>query len=133
MPNLIVDYDNTHFYKLVCIDSDIRDCYIGYTTDFNRRKREHKSMCIQPESICYNTMMYQFIRDNGGWDNFNMIIIETRTCENALEAEMIECQYIKYFKPALNISMYKYSPTFKIKLTLDPDSDPDSNSDSNSD
>ena len=82
-------------------------------------------MCIQPESICYNMMMYQFIRDNGGWDNFDMISIETRTCENALEAQMIERQYIEYFKPTLNISIYKFSPTFKIKQAPDPDSDSD--------
>ena len=38
MPRQKRDYSSTHFYKIVCKDLDIRDFYIGHTTDFTTRK-----------------------------------------------------------------------------------------------
>ena len=46
MPRKPIDYTNTHFYRIVCKDTSINDCYIGHTTDFKRRKSEHKNIAI---------------------------------------------------------------------------------------
>ena len=38
MPLQEIDYSKTHFYKIVCKELSVKDCYIGHTTNFNRRK-----------------------------------------------------------------------------------------------
>ena len=45
MPRVPIDYSQTHFYKIVCRNTDIKDCYVGHTTDFTKRKNRHKSDC----------------------------------------------------------------------------------------
>jgi len=59
------------FYKIVC-----QDCpdyiYIGSTKSFRSRKYQHKSYCNKN----HNTKLYNKIRENGGWDNWEMIIID---------------------------------------------------------
>ena len=32
-------------YKIVCNDLSITDCYVGHTTDFVKRKCNHKIIC----------------------------------------------------------------------------------------
>ena len=51
------------------------DVYVGSTNNFNRRMMEHKRKYNDPNSKAYNRAVYQFIRDNGGWDNFNKEVI----------------------------------------------------------
>ena len=50
----------------------------------------------------YNIFVYQFIRENGGWDNFDMILIEEYECENRLQAEQRERYWIETLKAELN-------------------------------
>ena len=38
--------------------------YIGYTADFNRRKRQHKRNCLISNSKDYHFKIYQHIREN---------------------------------------------------------------------
>ena len=87
MPKKEVDYSKTHFYKIVCRDLSIKDCYVGPTTDFNTRKSNHKTTCNnERDQVHYNFYLYQFIRENGGFENFDMILINTEQCENAFYA-----------------------------------------------
>jgi len=58
--------------------------YVGSTTDFNERKRLHKSRCISSE-----IKVYQIIREHGGWDQFDMIEIKQIECTQ-LEARKEE-------------------------------------------
>lgn len=62
------------FYKIVCKDENIKDCYVGKTTDLKKRWNCHKSRYKNDKK--YNFKLYQFIRENGGWNNFNIIEIE---------------------------------------------------------
>jgi hypothetical protein len=106
MPRTPINYTNTHFYKIVCRDSNIKDCYIGHTTDFKRRKSQHKNVSANMNTSATKiTALYQFIRNNQGWDNFDMILIETVDCVNALEARKQERIYIEEFKPSLNFQI----------------------------
>ena len=102
MPRLPINYNNTCFYKIVCRDLDVKELYVGHTTDFNRRKSQHKSACNTESNKDYNTQVYSFIRSNGGWDNFDMILIETKCCETALEARKIERDYVESLTATLN-------------------------------
>ena len=55
MPRLPIDYSNTTIYKLVHKeDYDNANIYIGSTTDFIRRKNNHKSNCCNEKSKEYN-------------------------------------------------------------------------------
>ena len=103
MPKQPVDYDKTHFYKLICKDVNITDCYVGHTTNFTKRKYKHKDHCNNFNHRNYNIHLYQFIRDNGGWDNFDMILLNTEKCENSLEARKREREYIEQLGASLNI------------------------------
>jgi len=64
-------------YKLYTPDSDTCDkFYIGSTKNVNARKAAHKSVCYNPNSPCYNTKKYITIRENGGFDEWRMIVIK---------------------------------------------------------
>ena len=102
MPRKPIDYSKTHFYKIVCKDTSITDCYVGHTTDFTKRKRQHKSCCLNENDSHYNVFLYDFIRKNGNWNNWDMVLIKTIKCENGLEARSIERKYYEELKASLN-------------------------------
>jgi len=64
------------YYKIVSKNDNIKDCYVGKTTNFRKRVKEHKNNCNNKNRKCYNLKLYEFIRENKGWDNFDMIEIE---------------------------------------------------------
>jgi predicted GIY-YIG superfamily endonuclease len=86
MPRIPIDYANTIIYKIVCNDLDLKFYYVGYTTDFVRRKQLHKSNCNNESSKGYNTKKYKMIREQGGWDCWTMLQIEEYPCKNRREA-----------------------------------------------
>ena len=98
MPN----YQNSLIYKLYCKDTNITDFYIGSTTSFRRRKAHHKSSCNNEKSGKYNYDVYKFIRENGGWVNWDMVLVEYYKCDTKLELEKREREVIKNLKPTLN-------------------------------
>jgi hypothetical protein len=102
MTKKVIDYTKTIFYKIVCNDLNIKDCYIGHTTNFTKRKTRHKSNCNNENTPTYNLNVYKFIRDNGGWSNWSMIMIDEVKCENVLDARKKEREYIELLKPQLN-------------------------------
>jgi hypothetical protein len=102
MPRTEINYNNTIIYKIVSKDVTITKCYVGSTTDFTRRKSEHKSHCNNTNSKNYNYFVYEFIRDNGGWSNWNMIMIETYNCNTKLECLARERYWIEQLKAELN-------------------------------
>jgi hypothetical protein len=64
------------YYKIISKDENIKDIYVGKTKNFKNRVREHRNNCNKENCKCYNYKLYKYIRENGGWDNFNMIEIE---------------------------------------------------------
>ena len=102
MPRKPIDYTNTHFYKLCCLDLTVSDIYIGHTTGFRKRKSQHKKRCCKPSDKRYNLKVYQFIRNTGGWENWDMVLIETRSCNNVLEAKKIERELLENMSATLN-------------------------------
>jgi hypothetical protein len=102
MPRLPIDYSKTIIYKIVCNDLNITDVYVGSTTDFIRRKGQHKSVCNSEKSKI-NYKVYQTIRENGGWDNFSMIEIEKYPCIDSNEARARERYYLELLNAKLNI------------------------------
>ena len=73
--------------------------YIGSTKDFRIRKNNHKC-CVENENQSnYTHPVYKFIRENGGWDNFDMVKI--CDCEEDERVKM-EQYHIDFIKPTLN-------------------------------
>ena len=102
MPLKNINYNNTIIYKLVCNDVNIKDCYVGHTTDYARRKQIHKSVCKNENGKLYNLNVYSFIRDTGGWNNWSMIVIEKYNCNTSLEAKQKERHFIEQLQATLN-------------------------------
>ncbi len=102
MPKTQTDYSNTIIYKLCCKDSSILDIYVGHTTNFTNRKNQHKTSCCNNNNKKYNQYVYEFIRDNGGWDNWSMIQIEQHNCKDKREAESTEHYWIEQLGAKLN-------------------------------
>ena len=63
------------FYKLICDDCP-DNIYIGSTCNLRARKRCHKTKCHNPNDKSYNVKKYVTIRQYGGWDNWQMIVID---------------------------------------------------------
>jgi hypothetical protein len=102
MPRKIIDYSKTVMYKIVSNDLNILDCYVGSTTDFTKRKCAHKSYCTNANGKHYNLKVYQFIRDNGNWVNWSMILIEMYPCVNHLESLQRERFWCENLNATLN-------------------------------
>lgn len=102
MPKKEINYKNTVIYKIVCNNLNVKDCYVGHTTDFIRRKYKHKENCNNPNNLKYNFKIYEIIRENGGWENWNMIEIEKYICEDENEARMRERYWYEILQPKLN-------------------------------
>ena len=102
MPRIDIDYSKTHFYKVVCRDLNIKDCFVGYTTDFKSRTSEHKRQSQKSILNGPNSMLYYFVGQHGGWDNFQMVLIKTRECEGSLDAHRIRLEYMEEFNAKLH-------------------------------
>ena len=100
MPKRKIDYSNTIIYKIFCRDPNIKELYIGHTTNFVNRKSSHKTACNNCDS-----KLYSFIRENGGWDNWKILIIDDVECKNFEEARKVEQSYIDKYNSGLNTAI----------------------------
>jgi hypothetical protein len=102
MPKLPTDYSRIVIYCIKCKDDNIIEEYIGSTTDFINRKYTHKSSCNNENNKDYNFKIYQFIRANGGWNNWLMIELEKYPCNDGNEARKREEEIRVERKASLN-------------------------------
>jgi hypothetical protein len=86
----------------VCRDILIVEIYVGSTTNFKTRKQLHKTICHNEKAKGYNIKLYQFIRNNGGWENWDMIEVHRQSCTDSLESHKIERKYIELLGATLN-------------------------------
>ena len=98
-----VNYSNALIYKICCLDTSIKQVYIGSTTNFDQRKKQHKGHCNNSKSKAYNLNVYKFIREHGGWENFDMVLIEYYPCETKLELEREERKVLEQQDLTLNM------------------------------
>jgi len=97
-----VDYNKCVIYKIQHKELD-ELLYVGSTTHFRNRKVRHKSNCYKVDGSHYNLKLYTKIRDNGGWDAFNMVIVKEFPCENKRQAEAEEDKVMREMKSSLNM------------------------------
>jgi hypothetical protein len=95
-----------YIYKLCCNDTTITDCYVGSTKNEKVRKNGHKVRC-NGNGDKSHYYVYQFIRDNGGWGNWNMIRLEEFKFDNRAELHTRE----RYWLETLGATLNKMIPT----------------------
>ena len=95
-------YQKGLIYKLCCRDTTITDCYVGSTCAFRKRKSQHKSDCNNDKKKGFNRYLYQFIRDHGGFSNWDMIELIKYPCNTKRELELKEREYIELLGATLN-------------------------------
>ena len=106
MPKNDIDYSKTIIYKIVCNDLNVKDVYVGQTTNFIKRKVNHKSDCNYINRKEHNYKIYNTIRDKGGWQKWSMIEIEKYPCNDINEASARE----RYYYELLNAKFMKNTP-----------------------
>jgi hypothetical protein len=96
------DYSKTVMYKLVCKDTNVSEIYVGHTTNVKKRRSHHMDNSKYINRKNYNLKVYQYIRENGGWNNWDMIIFEDYPCNDIFEATKREGYWIKELQANLN-------------------------------
>ena len=102
MPRKPIDYSKTIIYHFVCNDKSIVDTYVGHTTEFRRRKSNHKSCCNNEKDQAHKFKLYQNIRANGGFENWNMTPLEQYPCENDIQARIREQYWMDQLQAKMN-------------------------------
>ena len=78
-------------YEITPLEKSILYSYIGSTKNFRTRKCDHKNNCYNENNTKkFNLPVYKFIRENGGWDAFEMNPIEEIEVENKTQARIRE-------------------------------------------
>ena len=113
MPISKVEYNtnNTVIYKIQCVDGSCDFVYFGSTTNFAKRKSQHKHTCYNENREGYNLKLYETIRENGGWNNFEMCLVEVYPCENKQQLLIREQFYIDSNRNNMN--------SFKAHLSME--------------
>ncbi len=102
MPKTAIDYSNCMFYRLVCRDPTVTECYVGSTTDEINRRRKHKSVCHNEKAKGYNYYVYRFIRDHGGFENWQMLVHEKLAVADKTAAALREYFWCVHYNATLN-------------------------------
>lgn len=102
MPKNAIDYSKTIIYRIVCKDVNITECYVGQTINFTKRKSNHKNSCNHKNDKHYNMYIYEFIRNNMGWNNWDMIEIEKYNAIDSNDSHKRERYWVEFYKASLN-------------------------------
>ena len=100
MSNIISTF---YIYKICSPELPPKYVYVGSTKAFINRKHLHKSSCNNENNKCYNNKLYTTIRENGGWDNFRMVIIEECNAINRVQSKINEEKWRIELKANLNM------------------------------
>jgi hypothetical protein len=106
MPKIAMDYSKSIIYKIVCKDTSITECYVGSTTNLTKRRYTHKFRCNTETDRGYNIYVYKFIREMGGWNNWDMVMIEEYACDNKMKL----CKQERYWIETLKASLNSHNP-----------------------
>jgi group I intron endonuclease len=89
LDNIYLGMNKYTIYQI--IHKQFPHCYIGCTKDLNRRIAVHKTYCNQQKS----RYLYDKMNLNGGWDAYDVVILEEFVCMSRTDAETRENYWIK--------------------------------------
>lgn len=122
MPKKPISFENAVVYKIVCKDLNVKDIYVGSTTNFTKRKCCHKAVCTNKKNKDHKIHLYSFIRDNGGWINWEMVeICKASECLTTQELKKKEREQMEILGANLNVvvpgrSIQEYHQDNKEKI-----------------
>ena len=102
-------------YKLCCRDPTIKDVYVGSTKNLRVRKAMHKSKCNNADSKEYNFRVYQFIRANQGFENWDVIQLEEVDYNTKHELRARERHFFESLNASLNKNVPNRTPAESVK------------------
>ena len=102
MEDVDIRYENAVIYMIKHKTDDTKEFYIGSSKDFKARCWKHKSSCNNQNIRSYNYKVYKYIRENGGWDEWEIILLYDYPCKNRNELELEEKRAVKEYKSTLN-------------------------------
>jgi vacuolar-type H+-ATPase subunit I/STV1 len=97
----------------------VKELYVGNTTNFRQRKTCHKNACRCEKNRSYPLKVYQFIRSNGGWENWEMIEIEKYPCKDGDEARARERHWYEELNASLNTFCPLRTEEERIKYNIE--------------
>ena len=99
-------FNNTIFGIIYLIKhktcDDTKKVYIGSTIDLKNRIKSHRHNCNNEKNEKYNYKLYQYIRENGGFNEYEFIILECYVFNHNHELLYKEDDYIKMYDNNLN-------------------------------
>ena len=121
MPKVAHDFSKEIiFYIIKCMNLAKREIYVGSTFNFVKRKNQHKTACNNLNNKDHNLKVYVYIRENGGWDNFNMTMLDRKVCIDMLEARKYEQTLITQYKANLNsIKAFGNRPEYSKQYNIE--------------
>lgn len=97
------DYSKTVIYVIRCLILGVTETYVGSTVNPTSRKSGHHNACINEKNRAYHFKIYKFIRDNGGWENWEFVILEEYPeCVNKIQKLIRERQVADRLNSTLN-------------------------------
>ena len=105
MPKQNINYENSIIYKISCKDENCKDIYVGQTCDLIRRRYAHKQQSNKKDMF-----LYKVINDNGGWDNWNMEVVEKYLAKSKQDILDREQYWINELQANLNTHI-RYDPS----------------------
>jgi len=103
-------------YKITCIDEKVPGIYVGSTKSFVKRQRKHKQESSNEKN---NIKLYNTIRDNGDWVNWEIKILEICTCVTKTDAVIREQFFYDKLKADLNTIRPYSSPEYKKEKAIE--------------
>jgi len=92
--------------------------YVGSTINLKKRIRRHRQDCNNEKNKEYNYKLYQYIRENGGFYMYEIIILECYVCNFKYELYDREDDYIKIYDNNLNqLRAYLTRREYKKKIS----------------
>ena len=103
-------------YCIVSNDSNVQEVYVGSTEDLNKRVIDHKNRCNNKNSPKYNYNVYQFIRENGGFDNWKFIWLEMFKTDDIIFLKQLEQIWMDSFPEELLLNGIRAYRTEEEKI-----------------
>ena len=104
-----------YVYKLCCRDPTIKEVYVGSSKNLRVRKSQHKNKCNTQNCKEYNYKVYQFIRANGGFDNWDVIQLEEVEHNTRHELHSRERHFFELLNATLNKCVPNRTPAESVK------------------
>lgn len=93
-----------YFYQIVCKNETIKDAYIAYTSlSIVRAMKTFKSQYYSTNNNTSYLLLFDNIREHGGWDSWYAVPVETYDSVNKREARTIKRKMIENTPNNINV------------------------------